>query len=335
MEPIEKIMDIILKMDFIEEAFFDISVQRPEVAENQKKIFEEKLLTFFTQQTPENKEVALSVFIAKCSEANYHQLNLLFTTLEYLVKNNVLNSRNVCEQILGSEKLDYKNELFFVECFKMINKFIGAVDYKGVREIMKLCREKVNLFPAALATSILPQISSICDVLKYIFDRKACLLPAYFIITELQKQENVDVHWKISTLTSNFIEEFVSLAQMLSIIGHSSMYPILEPATSFSDSTNPWRLDSNLKFMTLKGNLPYDPQLMMPQIGLLRYVLQQLYSKEMVCSMLNLQKQRSAVLEEQLVWLVVHAMEKSEQEANNEPRNDSNDSTPTHKVIFS
>jgi mediator of RNA polymerase II transcription subunit 23 len=31
--------------------------------------------------------------------------------------------------------------------------------------------------------------------LKYIFDRNACLLPAYFIITELQKQENKEVHW--------------------------------------------------------------------------------------------------------------------------------------------
>lgn len=52
----------------------------------------------------------------------------------------------------------------------------------------------------------------------------------------------------------------------------------------------------------------------------------------MVCSMLNLQKQRSAVLEEQLVWLTIHAMEKSEQDNNSEIKIDLNDSTPTHKV---
>lgn len=334
MEQVEKLMDIILKMDFIEETFSNISVQRPDIEENKLSEFRNKIDAFFNQQSPECKEAALSMYISRCSEANYHQLTILYHTLDLLVKANVLSSRSVCEQILSSEKLDYKQELFFVECFKLIKRLIGGVDYKGVREIMKQCREKVNSFPVAVSTSILNQITSVCDVLKYIFDRKACLLPAYFIITELQKQENADVHWKISTLTSSFIEEFTRLAQMLSIIGHSSMLPILEPASAsgYGDTTNPWRLDPNLKFTTLKGNLPYDSELTQPQVGLLRYVLQQLYSKEMVCSMLNLQKQRSAVLEEQLVWMIVHAMEKSEQESGAESKNDPNDSTPSHKV---
>lgn len=336
MDRIEKLLDSILKMDFIEESFSDIALQRPEIEENKIKDFQSKIESFFTQQSPEVKESALSIYISRGSDANYHQLNILLQTLDLLVKDNILGPRTVCEQILSSEKLVYKNELFFVECFKIIKKLIGGVDYKGVREIMKLCREKVNSFPQSYPTSLSPQITSVCEVLKYIFDRNACLLPAYFIITELQKQENSEVHWKISTLTANFIEEFVNLAQMLSIIGHSSMYPILEPASAsgYGDNTNPWRLDMNLRFTTLKGNLPYDSELTQPQVGLLRYVLQQLYSKEMVCSMLNLQKQRSAVLEEQLVWLVINAMEKSEQEVTMETKNDPYDSTPTHKEWF-
>ncbi|TMS12304.1 Mediator of RNA polymerase II transcription subunit 23 [Larimichthys crocea] len=54
-----------------------------------------------------------------------------------------------------------------------------------------------------------------------------------------------------------------------------------------------------------------------PQTGLLRYVLEQPYSREMVCNMLGLNKQhkqRCPVLEEQLVDLVVYAMERSETE---------------------
>lgn len=120
---------------------------------------------------------------------------------------------------------------------------------------------------------------------------------------------------------------------MLTIIGHSKLYPILEPASAagYTELTNPWRLDPHtLKFTTLKGNLPYDVDVTQPQIGLLRYVLQQLYSKEMVCSMLNLQKQRSAVLEEQIVWLIILAMERSEQDNANEAKTDPNDSTPNH-----
>ena len=121
---------------------------------------------------------------------------------------------------------------------------------------------------------------------------------------------------------------------MLTIIGHSTKYPILAAgASGYGEATNPWRLDPNtLKFTTLKGNLPYDNDVTKPQIGLLRYVLQQLYSKEMICTMLNLQKQRSAVLEEQIVWLVILAMERSEQNemSVSDLKSDLNDSTPTH-----
>lgn len=264
-------MDSVLKMDFIEESFSDISIQRLEIEKNKIRHFEEMVETFFSQQT-ECKETALLAYLSRCSEANYRQLNILFKTLDLLVKNNVLSSRAVCEQILNSEKLDYKNEMFFVECFKIIKKLIGGVDYKGVREIMKSCREKVNSFPVSMSTSTSSQIASICDVFQYIFDRKACLLPAYFIITELQKQESSDMqHWKISSLTMNFIEEFVNLAQMLSIIGHAHMYPILEPASAsgYSDNNNPWRLDPNLRF-TFKGNLPYDQELVKIEFGKLK-----------------------------------------------------------------
>jgi mediator of RNA polymerase II transcription subunit 23 len=54
------------------------------------------------------------------------------------------------------------------------------------------------------------------------------------------------------------------------------------------------------------------------KIGLLRYVLQQLYSS-------------SAVLEEQIVWLITLALERNEQEAvPSDLKNDPDDSTPTH-----
>jgi mediator of RNA polymerase II transcription subunit 23 len=333
METVKSMMDNFLKVDFIELSFSDISVYKPDLEESKQNKFNSDMETFFNSQTNESKEAALLIFITKCEKANSTQLKLFFSTLDYLVNRSCLTSRQVCEQLLSYDKLNYKNEIFFIACFGLIKKLIGGVDYKGVREIMKGCREKANSFPVEMPTNILPQLMAVVDVLKYIFDRNACLLPAYFIITELQKQENAEVHWKISSLTANFVEEFVNLAQMLTIIGHSSLLPILEPASAsgYGEQTNPWRLDPNtLKFTTLKGNLPYDSELTQPQIGLLRYVLQQLYSKEMVCSMLNLQKQRSAVLEEQIVWLIILAMERSEAEAATDVKTDPNDSTPTN-----
>jgi mediator of RNA polymerase II transcription subunit 23 len=48
----------------------------------------------------------------------------------------------VCECILSCEKLQYQQEDFWVESFRLIRKIIGGVDYKGVREIMKVIFEE-------------------------------------------------------------------------------------------------------------------------------------------------------------------------------------------------
>jgi mediator of RNA polymerase II transcription subunit 23 len=51
----------------------------------------------------------------------------------------------VCECILNCDKLQYQNEEFWIKCFTLIRHIIGGVDYKGVREIMKVLRI-LNIF---------------------------------------------------------------------------------------------------------------------------------------------------------------------------------------------
>jgi mediator of RNA polymerase II transcription subunit 23 len=96
---------------------------------------------------------------------------------------------------------------------------------------------------------------------------------------------------KITDLIANFVEEFINVAQMLSIIGHSYMLPIVEHSGYADHLINPWRLEPNTLRFSLKGNLPYDAELIQPQTNLLRFVLEQPYSRDLVCSMLNLQRQ--------------------------------------------
>lgn len=136
MDRVVKIMDSVLKMDFIELSFSDISVYRPEEDHKAKK-FQEQMEIFFNSQTTESKEANLTLYITKCEKANLTQLKLFFDTLDTLVKNNVLSARMICEQLMSCEQLNFRNELFFVESFKLIKRLIGGVDYKGVREIMK------------------------------------------------------------------------------------------------------------------------------------------------------------------------------------------------------
>lgn len=274
-------------------------------------------VTAFTQlTTAEQKESTIRNFLVlAATRTNLGQLNYLLQTLLKLVNGNVVPARLICEQILLCDKLNYSNKNFWIGCFHLIRKVIGGVDYKGVREIMKGCRDKTQTFPYDINLSILPQMQAVEKVIEYIFDRNACLLPAYFIANEIQKSG--PLHWKIAKLTSSFVEDFRNIAQMVSVIGHSSMLPIVEHFGYTDTLINPWRLDPNTLKFSFRGILPYDTELFQPQTGLLRYVLEQPYSKDMVCSMLNLQKQckvRCISIEEQLVWLVMSAMERSELE---------------------
>lgn len=98
---------------------------------------------------------------------------------------------------------------------------------------------------------------------------------------------------KLAKLLSNFVESFRTTAQMVSIVGHSKMLPVVEHTGYADHLINPWLLDPTTLKFSLKGNLPYDQDLLKPQTELLRYVLEQPYSRDMVCSMLGLQKQVS------------------------------------------
>ncbi|KDR22950.1 mediator of RNA polymerase II transcription subunit 23 isoform X2 [Zootermopsis nevadensis] len=319
---INNIVSEILKVEPIEEAFSCFLVHRPEQETEKVQNFQQELQSVLSGLNSDQQETGVKAYLLKAAEmTNHSRLQLLLSLLENLVANNILPARMVCECILSCEKLQYQQEDFWVECFRLIRRIIGGVDYKGVREIMKGCREKAQTIPARLNASVLPQLKALENVIEYIFDRNACLLPGYFIVTEIQKAypDNKNwPHWKLAQLLSGFVESFRATAQMVSIIGHSRMLPVVEHSGYADHLINPWKLDpSTLKF-SLKGNLPYDRELLEPQTGLLRYVLEQPYSRDMVCSMLGLQKQhkqRCVALEEQLVELVILAMERSETEA--------------------
>lgn len=56
----------------------------------------------------------------------------------YDFSNVLYDLRMLCDCILTSEKLEYENADYWIECFNLIRRIIGGVDYKGVREIMKV-----------------------------------------------------------------------------------------------------------------------------------------------------------------------------------------------------
>ncbi len=194
---------------------------------------------------------------------------------------------------------------------------------------MKTCIEKVQVIPGEeVCPSVAPQLESVRAVLAYIFDRNAALLPGYFIVNEILKSYPDNPawpHWTVVPMVSAFLNSFRPMAQMVTCINRHRMRPVVE-ATGKAHLISSWKLDpASLKFflkvnLTYERTLPYGRDITASQAGLLRYVLRQGYSKELVSSVLGLQKprkepgaassqqtQRYPALEEQLVQLFLEA----------------------------
>jgi mediator of RNA polymerase II transcription subunit 23 len=154
--------------------------------------------------------------------------------------------------------------------------------------------DKLALFPDQVAPAYLPQLNAVIRLLQLIYDRNACLLPAYFIVNEILKNypENRNYpHWSVSLLMSELVDSFKPIAQMVTVIGRSRMLPVVEHSGHASYSIMSWKLDPITLRFVLKGNLPYDKELLKGQDRLLRYILEQPYSRDMACAILGLQKQ--------------------------------------------
>ncbi|KAL3868089.1 hypothetical protein ACJMK2_040926 [Sinanodonta woodiana] len=255
-------------------------------------------------------------------QTNHNRVDLLAEILEVMVENSILQARPVCETLLSNEKLMYQHAHMWIRTFQIIRKIIGGVDYKGCRDLLRAILDKCQTLPDQDNISLMNQVEAIVNVVSYILDRNVCLLPAYFAVNEIVKVCTDDKrwpHWRLGRMLSDFVNSFRPTAHMVTISGRSELLPVVGHSMS---NSNVWRLNPNSLHFFLNGPLPYNKDLQEPQAGLLKYVLQQPYSRDMVGTMLSLNKQvkqRCEVLEEQLVDLVVSAMEQSE---NSDPNSD-------------
>jgi hypothetical protein len=96
--------------------------------------------------------VALRVFVqAMSAQKNCKTLAKMRGLLERSVGERAVSARQVCDVVLSHEFLKYENELFWTASFHLVRRVIGGVDYKGVREIMKACIDKVRV-PVIMST---------------------------------------------------------------------------------------------------------------------------------------------------------------------------------------
>lgn len=137
-EALTSILSEILRVEGIEEAFSCFLVHRPNSEVEKITSWQQKLITVLRGATPEQLEIALRQYLSVAATCSHSQLQLLMELLESCVKNGALGARKVCEIIITSDLLQHNVTHFWIECFKLIRKIIDLVEYKGVREIMKV-----------------------------------------------------------------------------------------------------------------------------------------------------------------------------------------------------
>lgn len=308
----------ILHGEAIEAALCSVILHTEESLQWKKEHCFNSLKTALANVPQESLDTALKCYITQIYNIqNASRVELLLDLLEGLVEYNVVPAKPICDALLDHELLSYKASLMWTKTFQLMRKIIGGVDYKGCRDLLRGILEKCQGIKEDENVSVMPDIDTPVNLVAHILDRNVCLLPAYLAVNEINKvcpEDRKWPHWKMGNILADFVHSFRPAAQMVTVSGRTHLLPVVGYSIAISTS-NVWRLSSSCLKFPLNGPLPYDKELSEPQTGLLRYVLEQPYSRDMVCNMLGLNKQvkqRCEVLEEQLVDLVVMAMERSE-----------------------
>ncbi|XP_074000495.1 mediator of RNA polymerase II transcription subunit 23 isoform X7 [Numenius arquata] len=314
---LQSIFEEVVKTEVIEEAFPGMFMDTPEDERTKLISCLGAFRQFWSSLSQESHEQCVQWIVRFIhSQHSPKRISFLYDCLAMAVETALLPPRMVCESLINSDMLEWERTQLWALTFKLVRKIIGGVDYKGVRDLLKVILEKILTIPNTVSSAVVQQLLAAREVVAYILERNACLLPAYFAVTEIRKlyPEGKLPHWLLGNLVSDFVDTFRPTARINSICGRCSLLPVVNNSGAMCNS---WKLDPTTLRFPLKGLLPYDKDLFEPQTALLRYVLEQPYSRDMVCNMLGLNKQhkqRCPVLEDQLVDLVVYAMERSETE---------------------
>eukprot|EP00794_Sanderia_malayensis_P004577 gene4577-5179_t len=319
------ILEDSLNFQFVEAVFAGLIIKNPDDDEIRKNCFLEAFKGLWSTLANNQYDGVLQSIVAFANEQKTQaRIDYIYELIQLLVDKNFITSKRVCETVLPSSKFNFKERKVWHRACLFIHHNVQQMDYKSVRVIFAVLLSKINEIPNILSSSEQNLLDDLKNVIMLIADKNSSLLPTYCVVNEICKLypvESFHPHWAFGKIFTEFVDSFKPLAQMVTITGRSSLLPIVGHSSA---SATAWKLEpSTLKFV-LKGPLPYSKEIVEPQRDLVQYTLAQPYSRDLVCNMLGLnkqQKKRCAALEELLAGLMVIAMERSENETENDKSN--------------
>uniref|UniRef100_A0A1I8ETR1 Mediator of RNA polymerase II transcription subunit 23 n=1 Tax=Wuchereria bancrofti TaxID=6293 RepID=A0A1I8ETR1_WUCBA len=224
--------------------------------------------------------------------------------------------------------------------FEYMQKNLHLIDYKGLRNILKLLVvERMQEVPSTITHHhrhmLLPVenvrfshffgivLSNVfCTKITFqmlltLIDRQLNLLPCIFTITELHRVSNNSRAFLLPRVAKKFNDMFISfrpLTEMVTVIGRSWLYPIAAHI-SFPVSTPSWKLEVTTTRLHQRAHLPYKSELFAPQSSLLYTLLRQPRGKDTISYVMrqntNLTPQRLQC-DELLHMIILEAMSEME-----------------------
>ncbi|VIO96759.1 Uncharacterized protein BM_BM3929 [Brugia malayi] len=169
--------------------------------------------------------------------------------------------------------------------FEYMQKNLHLIDYKGLRNILKLLVvERMQEVPSTITHHHRHMLLPVENMLLTLIDRQLNLLPCIFTITELHRVSNNSRAFLLPRVAKKFNDMFISfrpLTEMVTIIGRSWLYPIAAHI-SFPVSTPSWKLEVTTTRLHQRAHLPYKSELFAPQSFLLYTLLRQPRGKDTI-----------------------------------------------------
>ncbi|XP_074000494.1 mediator of RNA polymerase II transcription subunit 23 isoform X6 [Numenius arquata] len=255
---LQSIFEEVVKTEVIEEAFPGMFMDTPEDERTKLISCLGAFRQFWSSLSQESHEQCVQWIVRFIhSQHSPKRISFLYDCLAMAVETALLPPRMVCESLINSDMLEWERTQLWALTFKLVRKIIGGVDYKGVRDLLKVILEKILTIPNTVSSAVVQQLLAAREVVAYILERNACLLPAYFAVTEIRKlyPEGKLPHWLLGNLVSDFVDTFRPTARINSICGRCSLLPVVNNSGAMCNS---WKLDPTTLRFPLKGLLPYD-----------------------------------------------------------------------------
>lgn len=243
------------------------------------------------------ERILSSIFIAACNEG----ILSLSDCCELLI---------LCTDFTLSTPIDARN-------FEFMQKNLHLIDYKGLRNILKLLVvERMQEVPSTITHHHRHMLLPVENMLLTLIDRQLNLLPCLFTITELHRVSSNSRAFLLPRVAKKFNEMFISfrpLTEMVTVIGRPWLYPI-SAHISFPVTASSWRLEVATTRLHQRAHLPYKSELFAPQSSLLYTLLRQPRGKDTLTYVMrqNTNLAQRVQCDELLHMIILEAMSEME-----------------------